>query len=275
MSDKLYGLRTISRIGIYRQALSVSNTPILLPIPIVSAPTTATLNPNEQEQELFDINCRGEEVVGATVTQGFKPQLELVFPEGLPEMDSFIHGRLMESQDDVVGRVFAEFQTVPGQTTVAARTATEVGYEVEEQAARTNSGFYYIDPETKLAKELALIAVSGTPANDQISIGDNLAIEYSPELAAKAVTIRGWVPCTFATATVISSAPLGILSVFAQGVDFGGRAAMLSVQNAQRIPGGQISREAERQVNLRILPDPNDGNGLGYQMRYLDKKIAC
>jgi hypothetical protein len=275
MSDKSYGLRTISRIGIYRQALTSGGDPIKLPIPIVSAPLQAKVVPNEEEQELMDKTCKGEEIVGLTVTKGFKPELQLEFDEGLPEMDSLVHGRIMESKTNVAGKVFVEFQTVPGQTTVAPRVTGQIGFEVTAQSASTNSGLYYIDRDTKLAKELALVAVSATPANDQISIDAALAIEYSPELADKAVIIRGWIPCTFSKATVITSKVLNLLSVEALGVDFGGRAAHLSVANCARRPGGELGSDPKRVINMRILPDPNDGNGLGYQMRYLSDIVAC
>jgi hypothetical protein len=275
MSDKDFGLRTISRLGIYRQALTSGGVPIKLPLPMVSAPTVAKIVPNEEELELLDVNCKGEEVVGLVVTKGFKPELQLEFSEGLPEMDSFVHGRLMESKTSIAGFVFTEFTTIPGQTNVAARVTGEVGFEVTAQTAKDNSGLYYIDRETKLAKELALVAVSATPADDEISIDAALAIEYSTELATQAVTIRGWVPCTFAKATVITSKPLGLLSVYGMGVDFAGRVANLTVQNCARRPGGEIGSDPKRTVSLRILPDPNDGNGLGYQMRYLDKTVAC
>ncbi len=279
MSDKEYGLRTVSRIGVYRQVLITNGTnppiPGLLPIAIPSAPTSIKINPNEDELELPDVNCKGEEVIGLVVTKGFKPEIQLEFPEGVPDMDSFVHGRLMQAQTNIAGFVFFEAQGSTGQVTIPGRVVGDVGYEVAAQSARTNSQIYYIDSQTKLAKEVAIVAVGATPAADQVIIDQHLAITLSPELAASGVILRGWVPCTFAKATVISSQPLGMLTVYGMGVDFGGRVANLTVRNCARRPGGELGSDPKRQVNLRILPDPNDGNGLGYQMRYLNQKVAC
>lgn len=280
-SDKLYGLRTVSRIGVFRQVsippTTVGDPPTLalLPIPLPSAPTQISINPNEEELELPDVNCKGEEVIGLTITKGFKPELQMEFPEGIPEMDSFIHGRLVASKTNQTGFVFFETTTVDGITAIAARNDGEIGYEVIAQPASETSQVYYIDPLTKLAKNIEIVGTSATPTGDQIKIGAHLAITISPELAELGVNLRGWIPCTFAKATVITAESLGLLSVYGMGVDFGGRFANLIARNCSRRPGGQFSSDPKRQVNLRILPDPNDGNGLGYQIKYTNQKVVC
>jgi hypothetical protein len=277
MSDAKYGLRTVSRAGIFRQVYIPSTTPgdpptlALIPIPVVVAPTTIAISPNEDVLDLPGVSCKGEEVIEMSVTKGFKPELTMEFSVGAPEMDSLIHGRVMASQANVKGFVF--FETVANTTTVAGRSQGEIGYEVTAQTNASAAQIYYVDPSTKLAKKIDVVASS--PADDQLAIGQHLAVTFSPELAETGATVRGWVPCTFSKATIITSESLGLITVYGMGVDFDGRFAGLIVRNCSRLPGGQISSDPKKQVKLRILPDPNDGNGLGYILQYTDQRLVC
>lgn len=277
MADAKYGLRTVSRVGIFRQVTipgaTVNDPPTLaiLPIPIIVAPTTIAIIPNEEVLDLPGVNCKGEEVIEFSTTKGVKPELSMEFSVGAPELDSFIHGRVMESQTSVSGFVY--FETTASSTPVAARAIDEAGYEVTTQTATSAAQLYYIDPTTKLAKKISI--VEATPTGDQVTIGEHLVITFSAELAATGYTMRGWVPATFAKATVATSESLGLISVYGMGVDFNGRFAGLIVRNCSRLPAGQISNDPKREVKLRILPDPLDGNGLGYNLQYTSQKVAC
>jgi hypothetical protein len=144
---------------------------------------------------------------------------------------------------------------------------------VTAQAANANPEIYYIDPATKLAKTIEIVAA--TPVGDQMIIGENLAITLSPELAATGSKIEGWLPQTFANVTLATSNLLETFEVKAMGIDFRGKAAFFRARNCSRLAGGDITQQPERQANIRILPDPNDGTGLGFQMLYTNLSVVC
>jgi hypothetical protein len=280
MSDAKYGLRTVSRVGLFRQATVAASNPgdpptkILLPIPTVVAPTEITINPNEQVLDIPDVNCKGENVIALTLTQGFTPELTMNFSTGTPDFDSFTHGRLMKAETNVPGFVY--FEADPKSTDIPARLEGQAGFQVVAQDENSTAEIYYVDDASKLAKKVSVISGAATPSGDEIKINTALALTLSPELVATGQTLRGWVPCTFDRATIISSDNLGIITVYGMGVDYDGRFAGLTARNCSRLPGnGQISSNPEKSVTLRILPDPNDGTGLGYQMYYTDQKVAC
>ena len=278
MADAKYGLRTVSRVGLFRQVVipgSGGSPPTLamLPIPIIVAPTTIGINPNEEVLDLPGVNCKGEEVIEFSTTKGLKPELSMEFSVGVPEIDSFVVNRVMASQANVNGFVY--FETVANASTVPARTTGQAGYEVAAQDATSSAQVYYIDPSTKLARKIAIEAANATLAGDQMTIGAHLALTFSPDIVTAAPTVRGWVPCTFAAATVATSETLGLISVYGMGVDFNGRFAGLIVRNCSRLPAGQISQDPKRELKLRILPDPNDGNGLGYILQYTNDVVVC
>ncbi|MHC5939247.1 hypothetical protein [Nostoc sp.] len=268
--DSKYGLRTVSRISLSRQAI-ISNSPVLIPFPIIVAPTTLTIAQNEDLKELEDVSCKGESVVAFTYIQGFKPEISLEFSVGAPELDTFTHGRLLASADDVDGFVY--FEAVMNTTAIAARATATAGYEVTAQDANTHPEIYYIDPITKLSKQVAIVA--SAPTGDQITVGAHLAITLSDTLAATGSTIRGWIPCTFATATIITAELLDVVAVKAMGIDFNGKFAGFQARNCSRLPAGQLGTDPKREVKLRVLPDPNDGTGLGYQFYYTNQQVAC
>jgi hypothetical protein len=268
--DSKYGLRTVSRISLSRQAI-ISGSPVLFPFPIIVAPTTLTISQNEDLKELGDVTCQGEDVTAFTYIQGFKPEISLEFSVGAPEIDTFTHGRILASASNVNGFVY--FEAVMNSAAIAPRATGQAGYEVVAQTANANPEIYYIDPETKLARQVAI--VTSAPTGDQITIGAHLAVTLSESLAASNATIRGWVPCVFSQATIITSQLLDVVTVKAMGVDFNGNFAGFQANNCSRLPAGQLGTDPKREVKLRVLPDPNDGTGLGYQMYYTTEQLAC
>lgn len=275
MADAKYGLRTISRSLISRQ-VSIDNgdgtySTALFPIPEIVAPTQLQVNPGIDLLELPGINCKGEEIIELTVPKGRKPELQFEFSVGAPEMDALIHGNLIESQDDFLGSVF--FEAVAETTTIAARTSGQAGYDVAAQTADSTAEIYYIDPETHLARKVSVVA-SG-PVGDQVAISQHLGITLSTALAATGALLRGWVPCVFTKATVISSTSIGLVSVKAMGIDFNGKYAGFSARNCSFLGGGAFGSDPKKSVRLRILADANDGTGLGYQFYYTNQELVC
>lgn len=275
MADAKYGLRTISRSLISRQVTVEVTTGVfataLFPIPQIVAPTTLQVNPGIDLLELPGINCRGEEIIELSIPKGRKPELQFEFSVGAPEMDSLIHGHLMTARTTFLGSVF--FEAVAESTTVQPRIAGQAGFEVVAQTPDSTAEVYYVDPITHLARKVAL--VSATPTGDQIFIDASLAITLSPELAATGALIRGWVPCVFSKATVISAKSIGLVSVKAMGIDFNGKYAGFSARNCSVLPGGSFGSDPKKQVKLRILADANDGTGLGYQFYYTNQDLVC
>lgn len=271
-TDVRFGLRTVSRVGVFRQATVLGNI-VLFPFPLIVAPTEILINPNESFEDLLGKNCAGEQVVEFTYNQGTNTELTMNFSTGLPELDSFVHGRLMASQSNVNGFVF--FEVDANTVSFPARASGEVGFDVVAQTVGSAAQVYYTNPDTKLAQKIEIVDVLSTPTGDQMIIDDSLAITFSPEIAATGRTVRGWVPCTFTAATVATAEILGLVSVYAQGVDFNNRFAGLIARNCSRIAAGAIGSTAERQINLKVLPDPNDGNGLGYIFQYTNQRVVC
>lgn len=268
-----YGLRTFSRLGVSRYAVVGGNT-VRVPMPVITAPGSLAIQMNENLPELKGKNCIGQTVTEFTYSEEINPQINLTFSVAAPEFDTFTHGRLMTSTTNYTTG-FAYFEITANKTNFPARTTGQTGFGVTAQAANANPEIYYIDPATKLAKTIAIVATNDTPTGDEMIIDANLEIELSPELAATGAKIEGWIPQTFATATLISSTLLGTFEVKAMGIDFQGRAAFLRARNCSRLAGGDITAQPERQANIRILPDPNDGTGLGFQMIYTNLAVVC
>lgn len=280
-SDSQIGLKTVAKWQIYRQVtlppaqVGGQPTKARLPIPSIVSPVSVEIQLGEETQDLMDMNCAGEEVIAFTYRKGIKPELNLNFSTAAPEMDSLIHGRLMEQKNNYQGFVYFDIDTVTGTTQYEARVSGEAGFTVTAQDAESTADIYYTDNTERSAKKIAIVASTATLAGNQMKIGAALAIEISPQLAAKEVTIRGWVPCTFTKALVIGSQSLGILTCYGMGVSFDNRYAGILVRNASRLPQGSLGSNPERQIKLRILPDANDGNGLGFQMFYTGELSAC
>ncbi|ALY07486.1 major tail protein [Nodularia phage vB_NspS-kac65v151] len=276
MSDAKYGLRTITRSLIYRQ-VEVSDglggfVTASLPIPEIVGAVSLVIDPGIQLLELPGVNCKGEEVIELTVPKSRLPTMQIEYSVGAPEMDSLIHGKIISSQADFVGDVY--FEAVADTASIPARISGQAGFSVTPQAAATSTAqVYYVDPVTHLAKKLEI--ADGTPAGDQITIGAALAITLSPELVATGAIIRGWVPCTFTAATAITNSDVRLVGVKAMGVDFGGKFAGFSARNCSLLYGAALGSDPKKSIKLRILPDQNDGTGLGFQMFYTNEDLVC
>lgn len=266
-----YGLRTFTRLGVSRYVTVDSDT-FKVPMAIITAPGTLSINMNETIEDLKGKSCKGQTVTEFSYSQEIQPEVQIECAVASPEFDSFIHGRLMESQASYTDG-FAYFELDATKTSFPARATGETGYAVAAQDANENPEIYYIDPVTKLAKVVEI--VEETPTGDQMIIGANLAITLSPELAASGVRIEGWVPATLPTATIISGKSLGVVEIKAQGIDFNDKVAGFRARFCSRLEGGAINQDPARSANFRILSDANDGNGLGFQMFYADLDVVC
>lgn len=262
MSNAINCFRTITRIGIYRQ-VKASGVTTLVPIAIPVPPTKISLNPGDSIEEPMEVSKSGKMVPSFSYTKQSMPELEIEVPMAMSELEALIHGNVVVSGTNVNVYVQMEFKS---DAVPAALSTGVIGHSVTAQDADSTAQFSYIDPVTKMAKAIEIVPVASTPTGDQMEIGAACAFEVSPELAAKAVEIVGWVPCVIASASVISATPLGLVSVFAQGVSFDNTARLLSARNCSRLAGGAIASEPTRSIKLRVLPDVADGTGLGYQM---------
>lgn len=285
MSDAKYGLRTISRSLISRQ-VEVSDglggfTKALLPIPEIVGAVSLVIDPGIGLLEIPGVNCKGEEIIELTVPKSRLPTMNIEYAVGAPEMDSLIHGKILTSQNNFVGDIY--FEAVAETTSIAPRVSGQAGFTVAAQTANSTAQVYYVDPTTHLARKLTVIAanngadppVPNVPEDDEIIIGAALAITISPELVATGAIIRGWVPCTFTKATAISNNDVGLVGVKAMGVDFGGKMAGFSARNCSLLFGAAMGSDPKKSIKLRILPDQNDGTGLGYQMFYTNEDLVC
>lgn len=266
-----YGLRTFSRLGISRYA-TVSNSIVKIPMPVIVSPGTLTIKLNENLPELQDKNCIGQTVVAFTYTEEIKPEINLSFSVAAPEFDTFTHGRLLTPTTSYA-QGFTYFEITANKTAFPARTTGQTGFGLPAQAANANPEIYYIDPVTKMAKTVAIVA--SNPTGDQMVIDEDLEITLSTTLASTGARIEGWLPITLPTATIISSTLLDTFEIKAMGIDFNGKVALFRARNCSRLAGGDISEKPERQANIRILPDPNDGTGLGFQMIYSNLAVVC
>ncbi|MBD2492477.1 hypothetical protein [Aulosira sp. FACHB-615] len=270
MVNAQYGLRTWTRLGISRYA-TISGERVKIPMGVITAPGTMSIQMGESIEELKTKSCKGQTVTAFTYSNEIAPEIQLECSVASPEWDTFVHGRLMAAGTNVEG--FAYFELDATKTSFPARTSGQTGFGVTAQSASDYSEIYYIDPVTKLAQPLEIVASS--PANDQIVIGNNLAITLSPELADTGYRIEGWVPVTLSAATIISAELLDVVEIKAQGIDFNEKVAGFRARYCTRLAGGEINQDPARQANFRILEDPNDGTGIGFQMFYPNLEVVC
>jgi hypothetical protein len=277
MADAKYGLRSITRSLIYRQVKVADGLggfiTAALPIPEIVGATQLMIDPGIQLLEIPGINCSGEEIIELTVPKSRLPTMQIEYSVGAPELDSLVHGKVLVSRTDFVGDVY--FEAVAESTTIAARISGQAGYSVAAQPASSPAQVYYVDPITHLATKLTIVAADATPANNEIKIGANLALTLSPELASTGAIIRGWVPCNFTKATIISKENVKLVGVKAMGVDFNGKYAGFSARNCSLMFGSGMGSDPKKSIKLRILADQNDGTGLGYQFFYTNEDLVC
>ncbi len=253
-------------MGIFRQ-VKISGAIVLVPIGIPASPKKISLNPGDSIEEPTETAMSGKLVPSFSYIKESKPELEFDFDSTTTELEQLLHGNVVGAGTSVNGYVYAEFNTA---NLPAARTIGQIGYAVTAQDGNSKAQVSYIDLTTKLSAPITVEDVTGgtppTLTGDQITIGAHMAFNVAPELAAKAVEVHAWVPCVIPTAAIITAQPIGLVSVFAQGINFDDTARLLIARNCSRLAGGSISSEPGRSIKLRILPDVSDGTGLGYQI---------
>jgi hypothetical protein len=272
-SDAILGLRTVTRAALYRQAI-VSGSPALIPIAMATNPSEITIDSGEDIQELEETGCDGAKEIAFSYADGRKPELNMTFATATIDLEAAIFGRVAKTVPSGTEiYAFSEFNTEFSPTT--ARATGTLGQTVTAQAANGKATAWYIDPATKIAKQVTVIASTGTPEDDEITIGAGFVITCSPELIAKKVNLKVWCPCVIADAVGISNEPITQFTVRALGVSFDGKARFIQVRNLSRLGGAQTGSNPERSLKLRINPDSSSISGLGYDVIDLSVAMAC
>jgi hypothetical protein len=263
MSDAIKCFRTITRCGLFRQ-IDVTGTIVLVPVGLAVPPQSIMVSPGDSIEEPQELALDGREVTSFTYTKAAKAELELKFGMGTLEMEALIHGRVAATGTSIDGWVYAEF-VATSVTPYPARAVGMVGKGVTAQTITSKAQVYYIDPVTKLAQKMTVVATAPATINE-VEIGADMAITISAALAATGYNVYAWVPQVIASATILSGTPFGILSLFAMGLSFDNKARIMIARNLTRLPGGGVGAETARDLKFRVLPDPTDGTGLGYSI---------
>jgi hypothetical protein len=272
MTSSLLAFRTISRIFIGRQVQVLGQT-VILPIALASTPTEISIDPGDKIEKVMTKACDGREVIDFTYPKGSEPQIELKFGLAVMELESLLHGHVVApAAGSVEVMVLSEFNTA---SPPAARSTGTIGTSVTAQTVDSKALASYIDPLTKVAKKLTIEDSTAILVGDQISIGVGMVITVSPEIATKAVDVKAWVPCLIAGATVITATPIGLITIFAQGVNFNGTARLLTARNCSRTESGPIASTPERSFKLSILPDVLSLSQLGWDFYDTGMANAC
>lgn len=273
MSDALKCFRTITRCFIGRQ-VQIAGVTVVLPIAIASNPLEISINPGDKIEKVMTKSCDGREVIDFTYPKGSEPEIEMKFSMAVMELEALLHGRVVAPAAGTVEvMALAEFNS---SAPPAARTTGVIGFSaIAQTAATTKAIASYIDPLTKVATKLAIKDTTATLAGDEISIGAKMAITVSAALAAKAVDIKAWIPVPVTGATVVTAEPLGLITIYAQGVDFDNQARTLSAKNCSRTESGTITSDPDRTIKLSILTDVTSPSGLGYDMVSVPLQNAC
>ncbi|PSB24960.1 hypothetical protein [Stenomitos frigidus] len=262
MSYAINCFRTITRLGIFRQ-VKIEGAIVLVPVGIPASPKKVGINPGDSIEEPTELTMGGKLVPSFSYVKESKSEIEIEFDSATTEIEQLIHGNVVGAGTNVHGYVYAEFNTA---SLPPARVEGQIGYSVTAQDANSKAQVSYIDLTTKLSAPIAVEAVDATLAGDQITIDAHMSFTVSAALAEKAVEVHAWVPCVIPTAAIITAKPIGLVSVFAQGINHDDTARLVIARNCARLAGGQISSDPGRSVKLRILPDVTDGTGLGYQI---------
>lgn len=273
MSDAILGFRTITRAWLERLVLA-GDPPVLTPKPIglFLPPESADINPGISQQEINTKTMQGETTTALTYIEQTRPELMLDFGVASPEVESLIHGRVAATKTGQQGFVF--FEVDPSGTTVTGRTTGQYGGAITAQDPTTSTAqVYYNDPVTKLAKPVTLVDAAATPAGDQIKIGAGLEITLSPELVEAGNILYGMVPTTY-SGTGMTSEVIGLIGVRLLGIHFDGTVKLFTARYCSLLFGSSIGAEPKRQVKLRILPDANDGTGLGWSTLAISERMV-
>lgn len=265
MADPILAFRTVTEMFLVRYSL-VAGVLTPSPIAIPMNPANITLAHGMSNQDLRQTSATGTDQVVYTYLQESTPELSIEFGATTPEIEATLINRIAATEVDAVGWVY--FTAVANKTSIAAKSAGEFGHEVAAQTVQSKALVYYIDPLTKLAKPLTIVA--SAPTGDQIVIGANLALTLSSALAATGANIYGWVPTvTFANATKIGSTSPVLYSAFIMGICFDETVRQLTCNRMSWMPGGNFDKAPTRSLSFRVLPDTTDTTGLGYTIRYL------
>jgi hypothetical protein len=270
-SDAILAFRTITRCGIWRQAL-VGGNRVLIPIGIANPPSELTIESGDSIAKIKTKGCDGAELVAFTYAEGREPSITMNFGSATLELEALIFGRVA-STVPVGTEVYAFFEFNSESGNQAARATGKLGSSVVAQVATTTkASAYYIDPVSKLSVPLSI--VDSAPTGDQISIGIGLAITLSTALIEKGVNVQGWCPCVVAGTTGMTAEPIGQVTVRAAGVSFDNKARYFVANNCSRDGGGQTGSKPERTLKLLINAAPSI-SGLGYDIFDIPADMAC
>jgi hypothetical protein len=242
------------------------------PIAIPMNPENAVLNPGLSNEELKQTSFKGETQTVLTFLSESLPELQLTFGGATPEIEAAMLNRIAATETSQQSWVY--FEATATSTSIAGRTTGQHGYEVALQVEGASEAIvYYIDPLTKLAKQLTV--VDATPSGDELIIGANLALTLSAELVAAGVNLYGWVPgVTFANSTKIGSESPVLYGAYLEGVSFDNTVKTVTCNRLSWMPGGNIEKAPQRSLNFRVLPDSSDTTGLGYTIRTFRGTVA-
>ncbi len=273
MTDAILAFRTITRCFIGRQ-VQIDGVTVILPIAIASNPMEISINPGDKIEKVMTKSCDGREVIDFTYPKGSEPEIEIKFGMAVMELESLLHGHVVApATGSVTVMALAEFNSA---SIPAVRPAGTIGQSVTDQIGATSKALAsYIDPLTKVAKKITIEDTTATLVGDQMSIGAAMAFTVSPELATKAVDIKVWVPTPVTGATVVTATPIGLITVFAQGIDFDSQARTVSAKNCSRTESSAITSNPDRTIKLSILTDVTSLSGLGYDIVSIPLKSAC
>lgn len=271
MSDPILSMRTLSRMMLVRYGL-VEGVLTPYPIAIPMNPENCVLNPGLSNEELKQTSFKGETQTVLTFLSESLPELQLTFGGATPEIEAAMLNRIAATETGQQSWVY--FEATATATSVPARVTGQHGFEVALQAAESSAAIvYYIDPLTKLAKQLEV--VDATPTGDQIIIGASLALTLSSALVAAGANIYGWVPgVTFANSTKVGSASPVLYGAYLEGVSFDNTVKTVTCNRLSWMPGGNIEKSPQRTLNFRVLPDSSDTTGLGYSIRTFRGTVA-
>jgi len=273
-SDVILALRAVTRCFIGQQFTSPGvdgGAPInyLVPIAETIPPETMTLSSGESFNEIPGRLLNGEGTREYTYVKERKPELTMSYAAAAPSFDSILVGKQMESVTDYESFVYLEFNAT--STTIPAKTSGQSGFSIAAQGANSTANCYYIDPATGLPQTIEIVAAS--PTGNQMIIGASGAITLSTFLSTSNFFIRCWIPCTYTSATVATSTPIGLLTIFAQGVTYEGQVVEFLARNCARYQGGELGSD-KKGTKLAVLPDPNDGTDLGFQIVYTQEIVG-
>lgn len=265
MSDAVRCFRTITRCFIGRQVTLTGGVKAILPIAIASNPMEISINPGDKIEKIMSQACDGRKVIDFTYPDASDPEIEIKFGMAVMEIESLMHGHVVApASGSVEVMALAEFNSA---SMPAVRPTGTIGQSVIAQVEATTKALAsYIDPLTKVAKKITIMDVADVLVGDQMTIGAAMAFTVSTELAAKAVDIKVWVPTPVTGATVVTADPIGLLTIYAQGISFNNQARLFVARNCSRTESSAITSSPERTIKLTILTDAQSISGLGYDI---------